>query len=152
MNQQPQVIYVQKERNGCLWALAAVGLLAVVAFLWLLWGTVKFTQDVNQVPAIFDTAVQTLEATAPEVQVQTGVTILSTSTPFPTAVPQATATPYPTHTAVPLLTLSDHGLPAMGPYSLDQVEQCRSIIQSGGIDTLKSPQRELCEQYVGAGN
>jgi hypothetical protein len=70
MNQQPQVIYVQKERNGCLWALAAIGLLAIALFLLALWGTVKFTQDVNQVPYVLDTAVQTLEATAPEMKVE----------------------------------------------------------------------------------
>lgn len=154
MNQQPQVVYVQKQSNGCLWLLAAVGLLAIVAFLWMLWGTVSYARDVNQVPAIFEQTVATLDAiNAPEFQQQPGVVILSTSTPFPvvvqaTATPFPTATAYPTYTAVPLLTLSDYGLPIMGPYTLEQVNQCREIVNGGNLDTMTSPQRELCEMYT----
>lgn len=140
MNQQPQVIYVQKERNGCLWAFAAIGLLAIALFLLALWGTVRVVEDVNQVPYVLDTAVQTLAA--PEMKVEPGVIILSTSTPFATA----TTAPMPTSTAVQVF--NNRGLPSMGPYTLDQVQQCRAIVQNGQIDTLPSPQRELCEMYA----
>lgn len=151
MNQQQQPIYYvqappQQRGNGCLWALAAFGLLALAGFLWALWGTMRYAADVNQVPAIFEEAAQTLQPTSPEmpqIDPQPGVVIPSTSTPFaakPTAV-VVTATQ-------PSQMFDDHGLPNMGPYTLDQVEQCRAIIQNGHIDTLPSPQRELCEQYT----
>lgn len=109
--------------------------------------------DVNRAPVVLETAVQTLEPISPAMRVEPGVIILSTSTPFPTAVPQVTATPYPTYTPLPTYTpaplIDDRGLPSMGPYSLDQVEQCQAIFENGHIDTLPSPQRELCGQYVG---
>lgn len=92
-------------------------------------------------------------------QLNTETVRVVTSTPFPTAeiraataqpvatlAPLPTYTPPPTYTAVPLL--NDHGLPSMGPYTLQQVETCTAIIFNGQIDTLPSPQRELCEQYV----
>lgn len=148
MNSNERIVYVEKRGIG-IWG--AIGWLLFFGLLFLVW---KAVSTVNDVAGIFDTTAATLDAiNAPEFQQQPGVVILSTSTPFPvvvqaTATPYPTATAYPTYTAVPLLTLSDYGLPLMGPYTLEQVNQCREIVNSGNLDTMKSPQRELCEMYT----
>lgn len=145
MNQQQPIVVKQ---GMSIWG--AIGWLLFFGLLFLVW---KAVSTVNDVAGIFDTTAATLEAiNASEFQ-QQPVVILSTSTPFPavvqaTATLYPTATAYPTYTAVPLMSLSDYGLPLMGPYTLEQVNQCREIVNSGNLDTMKSPQRELCEMYT----
>lgn len=78
----------------------------------------------------------------PPLPTQTAVPV---ATDEPTTVPAATAVPMEYQ---PPLTVSDYGLPVTGPYTMQQVEECRVIIQQHGLDVLKSPQRELCEQYT----
>lgn len=137
MNQQP-VIYVQKERNGCLWALAAVGLLAIVAFLWMLWGTMNIAADVNRVPAVFEQAAQTMEPSND----QPGVIILATSTPFSTAVPAATKTPAPTRPAIDQLPQGE------GPYTVDQMQICRDVWAQSLQGELNTYQFGYCKGVV----
>lgn len=142
MNQQPIVI----KQGMSIWG--AIGWLLFFGLLLMIWKSVN--QD-GGASDVFIQTVATLEA--PQFQPQPGAVILATSTPFSavqmvTATPDSTATAYPTYTAVPVQTFSDYGLPVMGPYTLEQVEQCRQIISGGNLNTMKSPQRELCEMYT----
>ena len=79
-------------------------------------------------------------------------TVQVVATPLPQATVQPTYTLFPTYTAVPTYTpqatfavFDTHGLPSYGPYTQEQVHTCHSI--DWGL--LPSPQRELCEMYVG---
>jgi len=43
----------------------------------------------------------------------------------------------------------DFGLPAMGPYTAEQANLCKELDADGRIEYLISPQREICDHFVG---
>jgi hypothetical protein len=105
--------------------------------------------DVNRAPVVLETAVQTLAPISPEMTVEPpGVIILSTSTPFPTAVPATTATqppaspPAPTRPAIDRLPLGE------GPYTLEQAQICRDVWTQSLQGELTVHQFGYCQGVV----
>jgi hypothetical protein len=146
---------------------AAIGIVGTVVLIVgcglaaLILGNIAL--DVNRAPVVLENGLATIEAADSRVVIVTATSEAGESVAQETAVPidfaattaafmakleaQPTQTPYPTYTPVKLI--DSRGLPSMGPYTLDQVQQCEAIKANNSLDTLPSPQRELCGQYVG---
>lgn len=137
MNQQQPIII--KQGIG---VLGALGWLLFFGLLYLGWQALKVANDINQLPGIMETAVQTLEPISPEIQPQPGVIILSTSTPFPTAVPAATETPAPTRPAIDQLPQGE------GPYTVQQMQICRDVWAQSLQGDLNTYQFGYCKGVV----
>lgn len=110
--------------------------------------------DVNRAPVVLETAVQTLAPISPAMAAEPGVIILTTSTPYLTAVPQATATAYPTQTPTatsepaptrPAIEQLPHG---EGPYTVEQMQICRDVWAQSLQAELNIKQFGYCQGVV----
>lgn len=154
MSNEPQIIYVQQpqqQQGGCI-SLIVIGLLAVILLVgWIGFRVANTAVEFNQVPIVVNESMTRMAATptaysAPVVEPTQQPDYQATINAIQAA---PTATLAPTQTAVPLIR--DYGLPNVGPYSLDEVQQCQDIKASSGLNVLPSPQLELCQMYTRGG-
>lgn len=79
------------------------------------------------------------------IQAQATQIVQATATAWPTYTPLPTGTPLPAPTGQ-ASTLP--ALPIYGPYTLEQVNTCKAIVESGRIGELPRPQMDLCTMYT----
>lgn len=131
---------VYRKENSFLKNVLILVLIALV--LYTMYLVSENTGGIN-LNAIIPTAEVVYQTTEP---VSTPV-VISPTIVVPTVEQPVMAEPVQAIVPTQVITvLTDGGLPEMGPYSLDEVNQCRALLDSGAL--LKSPQSELCKMYT----